>query len=118
MTFLFILLPMLEGKFFKTTYTECDQVIGYWSLWEDWSQTCECKTNYEVTRFGHRFVKERKRKCFCGEDNKLYGCDTWCGMPHDFIDEEYCDETIEVDPWTDWSECISLRQTVKSYKIL
>ena len=91
-------------KFHQITYTECDRVIGYWSAWSKWSTTCQCKTKYEVTRYGPRFVKKRRRQCYCGKDNVLSGCDTWCGRPHDFTDEKYCDESVTFE-WAEWGKC-------------
>ena len=97
-------LTNVTAKFHQITYTECDRVIGYWSPWSEWSTTCQCKTKYEVTRYGPRFVKERRRQCYCGKDNVLSGCDTWCGRPHDFTDEKYCDESVTFE-WAEWGKC-------------
>ena len=66
---LYFLLSLTSAtNYNQITYSKCDQVIGYWSPWGSWSSECKCKDNYEVTRFGRRYVKERRRQCFCGED--------------------------------------------------
>ena len=107
---LYLLLTLTSAAYYhQTTYSKCDQVIGYWSPWGSWSAECKCKDNYEVTRFGRRYVKERRRQCFCGGDGIISGCDTWCGQPHAFTDEDYCDESLTFD-WSPWSVCINLRQ--------
>ena len=62
------------------------------------------KSNYEVTRYGVRYVKERRRQCFCGADGVTSGCDTWCGQPHMFIDEAFCDQSYE-EIWAEWEAC-------------
>ena len=107
----FLIVVLVNAGFYQINYEECEQVIGYWSKWGDWSD-CKCKTNYEVTRFGKRYVKERKRQCFCGADGVTNGCDTWCGRPHQFGDEEYCEEEVTFD-WAQWSTCVNSRRTRK-----
>ena len=73
-----LLTPIVLAEFHLVTYLDCDKHHGYWSEWNEWSP-CKCKRNYEVTRFGARYVKERKRRCYCGEDGVETGCDAWCG---------------------------------------
>ena len=71
-------IPLVLAEYYQVTYTDCDKRHGYWSDWSEWSD-CKCKRNYEVTRFGQRYVKERSRKCYCGKDGVETGCDAWCG---------------------------------------
>ena len=140
-----VLLSTVSSEIYQMKYSQCDKVIGYWSNWGEWSSGCFCKVrkillskykteifclvqkNYEVTRYGERYVKERTRQCFCGMDNKLdgnfkplskanktySGCDTWCGRPHDFIDEQRCNEELILSEWSQWSACLGSQRKVR-----
>ena len=46
--------------------------------------------------------------------NKTYsGCDTWCGRPHDFIDEQRCNEELILSEWSQWSACLGSQRKVR-----
>ena len=48
---------LVLSEYYQIVYEDCDPVVGYWSEWEDWGG-CYCKTNYEVTRYGDRYVRQ------------------------------------------------------------
>ena len=114
---LFILLfSRVTCKYYQIDYTDCQKVVGYWSVWGEWGE-CHCKVSlqkesvfywnqktFEVTRYGERFVKERQRTCYCGKDGVERGCDSWCGQPHNYIDEERCSESYE-EKWDNMGPC-------------
>ena len=75
---LFFFISFVQGNYYQITYEDCDLLSGYWSPWSTWSN-CKCKKTYDVKHYGQRYVRERERKCYCGEDGVETGCQQWCG---------------------------------------
>ena len=51
-------------------------------------------------------------KCFCGREGETTGCDTWCGASEDFVEENFCAESLVLE-WEQWSACSSVSQLKK-----
>ena len=46
----------------------------------------------------------KPKYCFCGADNVVIGCDTWCGTPEAYKEEIQCAETLTWS-WEPWGTC-------------
>lgn len=67
MTLLFAVVYFVSADFTVTKYRNCDQVIGFWSQWSEWS-TCECKAAV-TSRFCNGYCKQRTAH-FCKKKYK------------------------------------------------
>ena len=116
-----LLLSRVMCEYYQIDYIDCQKVVGYWSEWGEWGE-CHCKVSlqnefyvllksenvrsdplWSIT-YGERFVKERQRTCYCGQDGVERVCDFWCGQPHNYIDEQKCTESYE-EKWEKLGPC-------------